>query len=410
MVPQGGNTGLCGGATPDASGRSVVISLSRMNRIRAIDPRGATLTAEAGCILCDVHRAAEAADRLFPLDLGSEGSCRIGGTISTNAGGTSVLRYGNMRDLVLGLEAVLPDGSVLEGLRGLRKDNAGYDLKQLFIGAEGTLGIVTAAVLKLFPRPASHSVAVAALADLDAMLTLFDRCRSACGDRLVAFEAMSAAQLDAVVRTLPGARRPLNGGEPWLVILRLADLERPRDSEPMLETVLAGAAETGLIADATIARSEAEAAAFWRLRHGVGEANARLGRVLAHDTSVPIARIPDFVARCDAAVGRELPDAIVHHVGHVGDGNIHVIVIFPRERWPDEAAFSRDARRAGDIVNGLAHDLGGSIAAEHGVGQSLRDQLPRYRSGTELALMRMLKRALDPENLMNPGKVIAAGD
>jgi FAD/FMN-containing dehydrogenase len=404
MVPQGGNTGVCGGAIPDAGGREVIVSLARMNRIRGLDAANNTIAVEAGCILAEVNRAAEAAGRLFPMDLGSEGSCQIGGTISTNAGGTRVLRWGNMRELVLGLEVVLADGRVLDAMRGLRKDNAGYDLKQMFIGAEGTLGIVTGAVLKLVPRPAASATAFVALESCEAALGLIDHLRGALGDRLSAFELISAPQLEAVLAQIPGTRRPLATTAPWWVLLEAADSGAQQVLDDALEQGLMQALDAGLARDASVARSGREAQEFWRLRHSVSEANVKTGRVISHDTSVPVSRVPEFIARCSGLAGR-FDGLRLHVVGHLGDGNVHMVAIFP----PGQPGLDALAREVSREVHEIAAGLGGSIAAEHGVGQSLRDQLAICRSPVELDLMRGLKRLLDPQGLMNPGKVVPAG-
>ncbi|MBM3505769.1 MAG: FAD-binding oxidoreductase [Alphaproteobacteria bacterium] len=406
IVPQGGNTGVCGGAIPDASGRSVVVNLARMNRVRTVDPVANTLTTEAGATLVEVRQKATDAGRLFPLDLGSEGSCQIGGNIASNAGGTTVLRYGNMRELVLGLEAVLPDGRVFSGLRSLRKDNTGYDLRQLFIGSEGTLGIVTAAVLKLFPQPRSSATAFVALAECRAAITLLARLRETCGDRLTAIELMSKRQLDAVLLHVERTRKPLAMTAPWYVLVELTDTATDVDWPEHLATVLERARADSIVVDAAVAASESQAHDFWRLRHTVSEANVRTGRVVSHDTAVPIAAIAEFIARTETELVSALPEAALHYVGHVGDGNVHAVVVLPPDRYAAPLAFEDAARRANEVVHRLAASLGGCIGAEHGVGQSLRDQLPRFKDPIDLDLMRGLKRLLDPNNLMNPGKVV----
>jgi len=410
MVPQGGNTGVCGGAIPDGSGEAVVIGLGRMNRVRAVDAANNSIIVDAGCILADIHRRAEEMDRIFPLDLGSDGSCQIGGNVSSNAGGTAVLRYGNMRELVLGLEVVLPDGRVLDGLRGLRKDNTGYDLKQIFIGAEGTLGIVTGAVLKLFQKPRAAVTAFAALPSPEAALALLGRMRAACGDRLTGFELFSAAQLAAVLAQIPGTRRPVAADAPWFALIESVDNGEEAALRALCEASLEDALAAEEIQDAAVAQSRAEAAQFWRLRHTVSEANVKTGRVVSHDTSVPVSRIPEFIAHCATDLVAAFPRMKLHIVGHVGDGNVHVVAIFPRTDVADPAVFEATARQANALVHDVAVSLGGSIGAEHGVGQSLRDQLPLYKGEVELDLMRGLKSWLDPLGLMNPGKVVSQNE
>ncbi|CAO3409141.1 FAD-binding oxidoreductase [Azospirillum largimobile] len=407
LVPQGGNTGVVGGAIPDASGRSLVLCLSRLNRIRAVDPVGDSLTVEAGCTLAAVQAAAEEAGRLFPMSLGSEGSCQIGGTIATNAGGTAVLRYGPMRDLVLGLEVVLPDGTLWNGLRALRKDNTGYALKHLFIGAEGTLGIVTAATLKLFPRPRSTATAFLALPSLDAALRVFARLRGALGDRVTTAEILSEAQLAAVLAHVPGTVRPLGTAMPWYLLAEVTDPMAGLDLATALEDLLAEGLEDGSVADATIARSHAQADALWKLRHSVSEANRKSGIVIGHDTAVPVARIPDFVDRATAAVEALRPDARVVAVGHIGDGNIHLVVILPDSARTEGQPLETTAHSVSAAVHRVAIDLDGTISAEHGIGQSVRDALAAFKGPAEMALMRGIKRLFDPQGIMNPGKVVA---
>ncbi|GAA4328660.1 FAD-binding oxidoreductase [Pigmentiphaga soli] len=403
MVPQGGNTGLAGGATPDDSGRAVVISLARMNRIRAVDPLNDTLVAEAGCVLQAVQDAARQAGRLFPLSLASEGSCTIGGNLSTNAGGTQVLRYGNARELALGLEVVTPDGEIWNGLRGLRKDNTGYHLRDLYLGAEGTLGIITAATLRLFPLPAAQCVALAALGTLDDALALLARARSGFDAALTAFEIMSGASLDVVVRAFPRQRVPL-APAPWYALLELSDSEGEAHARERFERVLTAALDDGVVRDVAIAESLAQGKALWHLRESISEAQAAEGKNIKHDIAVPTSAIPAFVAATDALLERWLPG--VRHVtfGHLGDGNLHYNVSRP-ESMPEAGFLARQ-----DQVYRLVHDSvqahGGSISAEHGIGQLRRDELPRYKSPVEMALMRRLKQALDPRGLMNPGKVL----
>ncbi|MDR5784599.1 FAD-binding oxidoreductase [Caballeronia sp. LZ065] len=408
VVPQGGNTGLVGGATPSEAGDAIIISLARMSKIRAIDTRNDTLTVEAGCTLQQIQETAASVDRLFPLSLASEGSCQIGGNISTNAGGTAVLRYGNMRALVLGLEAVLPDGRVWDGLRGLRKDNTGYDMKQMFIGAEGTLGVVTAAVLKLFPALRSHATAWVALDSADAAIELLSRCRATCGDALTSFELMSRSQLDVVYQEVPDTRDPLDGQSPWVLMIELADPAHDAPLQAMLEDVIGAALEEGIALDAALPASEAQAAALWHIRHIVSEANVRFGTSVTHDISLPISQIPACLAQTEVRLNEAglVEGARFLYVGHVGDGNIHSIVLFPHAVWAKVE--DRDARvdAIGKIVNDAAVEFGGSISAEHGIGRAHRDELSHYKSAVELDMMRAVKRALDPDGRMNPGKLL----
>ena len=404
IVPQGGNTGLVGGSVPYESGDEIVLSLGRMNAVRALDAVNGTITVEAGCVLADVQAAAAAADRLFPLSLASEGSCQIGGTLSTNAGGNAVLRYGNARELVLGLEVVLADGGVWDGLRGLRKDNTGYDLKQLFIGAEGTLGVITAAVLKLFPRPREIGTALVAVPDPGAAVELFTRVREAAGEALTACELMPRIGLEFVLRHIPGNRDPLAGAHPWYVLLELsahAPAARPRE---LLEGVLAEALEAGVARDATIAASAEQSRGLWRVREAVPEAERREGGSIKHDVAVPISRGADFIAEASAAVEARLPGVRVVAFGHLGDGNIHFNLSQPV--GADKAAFLAEWGAINRVVHDIAVGMGGSFSAEHGIGRLKRDDLRRYKPPVEVELMQRLKAALDPKGIMNPGKVI----
>ena len=402
VVPLGGNTGLTGGGVP---GGGVVLSLERMARLRAVDPVDATITVEAGMILQDVQDAADAAGMLFPLSYASRGSARIGGGVSTNAGGIAVLAYGNARDLVLGLEVVLADGRVWNGLRALRKDNAGYDLKQLFIGSEGTLGIVTAAVLKLFPKPRSTSVAFVGLASAQAALDLFVFLRARMDRDLTAFEYLPPFALDIVLRHVPGTVRPLEADHGAYALIEVASARPDADTRAELEAALGEALERGLIADAAIGASGAQNAALWRLREGVPEAQTREGASIKHDISVPLSRLPEFLDRAGAACVDALAGVRPCGFGHFGDGNIHFNLTQPADM--PAAAFLAQWGRFNRIVHDIVHDLGGSIAAEHGVGLIKRDELEHYGDPVGLDLMRRLKAALDPRDLLNPGKVIA---
>ena len=404
MVPQGGNTGLCGGATPLADGAAVVISLVRLNRIRALDADNDTLTVEAGCTLAAVQEAAQAAGRLFPLSLASEGSCRIGGNLSTNAGGVQVLRYGNTRELVLGLEVVLPDGRVWDGLRGLRKDNTGYDLKQLFIGAEGTLGIVTAAVLKLFPAIRSRATAWVAVPDPRAAVRLLGMLRAACGERVSAFEIVGRTALGLVLQHIPGARDPLAGAPAWSVLVELSDPDVDAPLDAQLQAVLGEACAQGLAADAAVAASAAQAQALWALREDISEAQRIEGVSIKHDVSVPVSRLPEFLERAGAALAARWPDVRVVAFGHIGDGNLHYNLSKPAA--DDNAAFIARTAEVNRLVHDLVCELGGSISAEHGLGQLKREEVLRYKPALEMELMRRVKQAFDPAGLMNPGKVL----
>jgi len=400
IVPQGGNTGLCGGATP--LGGEVVVCLGRMNRIRAVDADNNSITVEAGCTLHAVQEAARAVDRLFPLSLAAEGSATLGGNLSTNAGGVQVLRYGNARELTLGLEVVLADGRVWDGLRALRKDNTGYDLKHLFIGAEGTLGLITAATLKLFPRPRALATAWVAVPDPAAAVRLLGRLRDAAGDNVTAFEIVGRPALDLVLRHIPGAREPLGGKPAWQVLIELSGARA--DLASTLEQALQAAAEAGLVEDAALAASEAQAAALWSLRENVSEAQKIEGVSIKHDIAVPVSRIAEFIARADAALQEAFPEVRIVCFGHIGDGNLHYNQSKPDRQSNDE--FIGRTGAVNRIVHDLVHELGGSISAEHGLGQLKRDEVLRYKSATEMELMRAVKRALDPRGLMNPGKLL----
>jgi FAD/FMN-containing dehydrogenase len=405
IVPQGGNTGLCGGATPGAGSSSIVLAMGRLNRLRELDIDNGTMTVDAGCTLAQIQAVADQAERLFPLSLGSEGSCQIGGNISTNAGGTAVLRYGNMRELVLGIEAVLPDGRIWNGLRGLRKDNTGYDLKQLFIGGEGTLGIVTGAVLKLFPKPRVTATAWVSMQHLADAITLLGLLREACGERITSFEVVSRTQLDMVFKHIPGTRDPLDGSYAWALLIELCDTMQT-DLQSILETIVGEALDKGIGSDAVIAASQAQAEALWRIRHSVSEANMKEGVSVSHDISVPISRLAEFVAAAQAALGDLARDACVLNVGHVGDGNLHFIVLFAANVWASLDEPDALAEKITAIVQRTAVALGGSISAEHGIGVAHRDELRDVKSAVELDLMRAVKHALDPRNLMNPGKLL----
>ncbi len=404
IVPQGGNTGLVLGSVPDESGTAVVLSLARMNRIRAVDPVNDTLTADAGCALQQVQEAAAAAGRLFPLSLASEGSCTIGGNLSTNAGGTAVLRYGNTRELTLGLEVVTAQGEIWDGLRGLRKDNTGYDLRDLFIGAEGTLGIITAAVLKLFAQPAARVTALFALDTPRAALDLLAMARQRCDASLTGFELISDFCLQLVEKHFPALRSPFTSRHPQYVLLELSDAESEQHAEAMLEALATAAFERGLVKDAVVANSLSQSASLWALRERISEAQATEGKNIKHDIALPISRIADFIAATDAALQANFPGCRMVTFGHLGDGNLHYNVSAPAGQ--DADAFLRSQPAVNLLVHDSVHRHGGSISAEHGLGALKRDEIRRYKSGTEMDMMMAIKRALDPLNLMNPGKVL----
>jgi len=404
VVPQGGNTGLQGGGITDASGTQILLSTVRMNSVRAIDPVNNTITVEAGCVLAEVQRAAEGAGRLFPLSLGAEGSATIGGNLSTNAGGTAVLRYGNTRDLALGLEVVLPDGAVWEGLRGLRKDNTGYDLKHMFIGAEGTLGIITAAVMKLYPLPVARLAGIAAVASPGDAIRLLEIAQCQTGDSLTGFEMFSDFCLSLVIRHFPGAPAPFRERHPQYVLVEVSDAKSEASGRDAIESVFAAGMEQGIVLDAVVAQSLAQAQAMWALRENITEAQAREGQNIKHDVSVPVSRIAEFIAITDAQIRRAHPQARMVTFGHLGDGNLHYNVAGPQEVAPD--AFMREAEGLTRIVHDSVARFNGSISAEHGLGQAKREEIRRYKSALELELMRKLKAAFDPLGIMNPGKVV----
>ena len=403
IVPQGGNTSHCGASIPDLTGRAVVLSLSRMRGVRAIDADNNTMTVEAGCVLHNIQEAARAVDRLFPLSLAAEGSCQIGGNLATNAGGVQVLRYGNARELVLGLEVVLPDGRVWDGLRGLRKDNTGYDMKQLFIGSEGTLGIITAAVLKLFPLPRAKATAWLAIDSAPTATRLLGQLQAAFGTSLTACELVSDVSLGLVLKNIRGARAPL-GDSPWHL---LVDLSGPGDDTELrvgLEAFLERALENGEIVDAVVAQSGEQAEQLWVLRESISEAQKIEGFSIKHDISVPVSRIGEFLDRAGAALQAAYPGIRIVAFGHVGDGNLHYNQSKPEAG--ENAAFIAAQAQVNRIVHDIVHELGGSISAEHGIGQLKREELQRYKSAIELDMMRAVKQALDPQGIMNPGKVL----
>ncbi|WP_315755425.1 MULTISPECIES: FAD-binding oxidoreductase [unclassified Bradyrhizobium] len=404
VVPQGGHTSLSGGATPDAGGRAVVLSLARMNRIRAVDAIGQTIVVDAGVVLAKVQDAARAAGLLFPLSLGSEGSCTVGGNLAANAGGVAVLRYGVMRELALGLEVVLPDGRIWDGLRALRKDNTGYALRDLFIGSEGTLGIITGAVLKLFPQPTARATAFVAVADAAAALALLRLSRAHCGDRLTAFEFLTSATLEMILRQISDTRLPFAALPGAAVLIELSDIGDESALTVRLETALAEAMANGIASDAVVAQDGTQAKAFWRVRESVSEALVREGKALKHDIAVPVAEIADFVDVMDAAVRAALPGVRPMVFGHLGDGNLHYNLMRPLDM--SEAQFYEHGARITRIVHDEITRRRGSISAEHGIGQLRIAEMPLCKPPLELELMRQLKATLDPHGLMNPGKLL----
>ncbi|GAC1523221.1 MAG: FAD-binding oxidoreductase [Collimonas sp.] len=404
IVPQGGNTGLVLGSVPDQSGQAIVLSLKRLNKIRAVDPLNHTITVEAGCILQHIQEAAAAAQRLLPLSLAAEGSCTIGGNLSTNAGGTAVLRYGNTRELCLGLEVVTAQGEILHGLRGLRKDNTGYDLRDLFIGAEGTLGIITAAVLKIFPQPKGQLTALAAVQTPADALRLLSLAQDRCGANLTGFELMSDLCLQLVARHFPQLQFPFAEHHPHYVLMELSDSESADHANTLLEAVIGAALEQDICQDAVLASSTAQSRALWQLRESISSAQAKEGKNIKHDISLPISRIAEFITVTDALLQEHFPGCRNVTFGHLGDGNLHYNV-----SPPVTASAEQFIERQADI-NRLVHDnvdrMNGSISAEHGLGALKREEILRYKSPVEIALMKAIKQALDPLNLMNPGKVI----
>ena len=398
IVPQSGNTGLCGGQTATDDGSEVLLSLDRMTRIIDADPNDNTITVEAGAILKSVQDAALAVDRLFPLSLASEGSCRIGGNLSTNAGGLNVIAYGNARDLCLGLEVVLADGRIWNGLKRLRKDNTGYDLRNIFIGAEGTLGIITAAVMKLYPRPRNYETAFIAVADPQAAVDLLSLTKAKCGNRVVAFEIIADLALQFTIRHM-GTRNPLFGFSPWYVLTELAD-----PAQGTMETLLAAAMEKGLVNDAALAQSEAQRAELWALRELISESQKHEGGSIKHDISVPVSKVPQFLVEADAAVTRFMPGTRFVSFGHLGDGNIHYNVSQPIGM--DKTFYLDQWDAMNDVVFEVVMKLGGSISAEHGIGRLKVKHMPHIKSLVEYELMRGLKRMFDPKNILSPGRVL----
>ena len=406
VVPQGGNTSMVGGAMPDETGRQVILSLSRMNRIRDIDPIDMTMVAEAGVVLKTAQDAAAGAGCLFPLSLGAEGTATIGGVLSTNAGGNTTVRYGNARELMLGLEIVLPDGGVVHGLRRLRKDNTGYALRHLMVGAEGSLGIITAAVLRLFPRARAEAIALCAVESEDAALSLFRRFRDRDDTAVRAFEYMSGTGMDFALKHIEGAVLPLSERGDHYVLVDLASSRADADLRGLMEAVLEEALEAGEVLDAALAESEAQRHAIWRLREEHPEAQKREGASVKNDVSVPVSKVPEMIRRCSEALRDLIPGSRPVPFGHMGDGNIHMNLEQPEGM--DPAAFLARSHDIMDCVNAIVRDLDGSFSAEHGIGRLKPDMLAEWRGGAELGAMLRIKAALDPKGLLNPGKVLPA--
>jgi FAD/FMN-containing dehydrogenase len=404
LVPQGGKTGLVLGSVPDASGAAVVLSLTRLNRVRALDAVNRTITMDAGCILQNVQQAAAAAGLLFPLSLAAEGSCTIGGNLATNAGGTGVLRYGNTRELCLGLEVVTAQGELWDGLRGLRKDNTGYDLRDLFIGSEGTLGVITGAVMKLYPAPKASITALVALASPRRALELLNLAQDHCGASLTGFELMSDFCLQLVGKYFPRLPRPFAKRHAQYVLLELSSSESERHAIELLETTIGDALEHGIAEDAVVAGSIAQSQGLWQVREHISMAQAAAGKNIKHDISVPISRIADFIEQTDARLAQAFPGCQVVCFGHLGDGNLHYNIA------PPEGVAHDDFLEHQGAINRIVHDsaraFDGSISAEHGIGALKRDELARYKSPVELNMMRAIKAALDPLGIMNPGKIL----
>ena len=406
VVPHGGNTGYCGGATPDESGSQVVVSLQRLSGIRGIDAANYSMIVEAGVTLAAAQRAAQGAGRLFPLSIGSEGSAQIGGNLSTNAGGTAVLRYGMMRDLVLGLEVVLADGRVIAGLKSLRKDNTGYDVKSLFIGAEGTLGIITAASLKLFPEPQDSATALVGVQTPAQALELLAQLRTAGGDQLTTFELMPRFAVELTVRHVDGVANPLEMAAPWYLLIELTSPNGAQQLATTLSNELQAAAERGALLDAMLASSLSQADSMWKLRESIPEAQRKHGPSLKHDVSVPVSQIPALLEGGTALIGRLLPEGDVVSYGHAGDGNLHFNVSL--RPGADAARFQDCGHKLETAMFDLVESLGGSISAEHGIGRLKAQEFARRADPVELSVMHALKAALDPQGILNPGKVLCA--
>ncbi|WP_428248007.1 FAD-binding oxidoreductase [Ferrovibrio sp.] len=404
LVPQGGNTGLVGGSIPFMGNDEIIVSLQRLNKIRSLDALNDTITVEAGCVLAQVQQAARDADRLFPLSIGSEGSCTIGGNLSTNAGGNAVLRYGNTRELALGLEVVLADGQIWDGLRGLRKDNTGYDLKDLFIGGEGTLGIITAAVLKLHPMPKATATAFTAVRDPSAAIELLAKAKAMSGGQVTGFELIARLPLDFALKHNPGTSDPIAARYDWYVLMEFSSGSDDGSIGATMEAVLGDGFEAGLVLDAAIAQSETQRVAFWKLRELLSNSQRPEGGSIKCDISVPVSRMPDFIEQATKAVEAHIPGVRVVAFGHIGDGNVHFNCSQP-VGW-ERARFMALWDDVHQIVHDIAHGMNGSISAEHGVGRMKIDEIVHYKSPIEIEMMRKIKRAFDPDNILNPGKVV----
>lgn len=406
IFPQGGNTSTCLGAVPDASGRSIVLSLSRMNRILAVDALDGSITAEAGCILAEIQAAAARVDKFFPLSLGAEGSCQIGGNVSTNAGGTSVLRYGNTRDLVLGMEVVLPDGKIWDGMRTLRKNNTGYDLKHLFIGAEGSLGIITKVSLKLFPSLGPITAALISFEDIANLTAFTEPLRRMFDTSIIAMELISGSEVRIVKSMFPEVNVPYDPNTVWFLLVDIVSDDG--DISDRLQGVLGPAMEEGQITDVVVSANESQRAAIWRLRHTVTEAHRKYGMGMSHDVAVPISDIPRFIQIAGSKVAKAFPQAEIAIVGHVGDGNLHYNVIFEKSRWdavPNQAEMRKDVYKA---IYDIAAGMNGTFSAEHGIGALHVAEMKTYKSKIELDMMASIKALFDPDNRMNPGRVLPA--
>ena len=404
VVPQGGNTGLAGGATPDGSGKAILLSLKRLNHVRAIDPLNNSMVAEAGCILANLQQAASETDRLFPLSLSAEGTCQIGGNLATNAGGLNVLRFGSARDLCLGLEVVLPDGELVSNLSALRKDNTGYDLRHLFTGSEGTLGIITAAALKLFPKPVARATAMVALSALEIAPVLLARCRAGLADQLVSFELLPRFGIELAQKFSPGLAWPLESLADWSMLIEANTSSTAFDLRAAMEQCLGAALEAGEITDAAVASSEAQSLAMWRQREALLEGQIKIGAGIKHDVSVPVAQVPAFIKTGIAAVVDAWPQARMLAFGHIGDGNSHFNLI--QFEGEDKERFIARTEAVNTVVHDVVQRFGGSISAEHGIGQLRRSELRHRKPAAELDLMRRIKRLIDPDDLMNPGKLV----
>jgi FAD/FMN-containing dehydrogenase len=404
VVPQGGNTGYCGGATPDASSSQVLLSLARLNRVRAIDAANYTLVAEAGCVLATLQAVAAEAGRYLPLSLGSEGSCMLGGNLSTNAGGLNVIHYGMARELVLGLEVVLPDGRVMDTLTGLRKDNTGYDIKSLFLGAEGTLGVITAACIKLYPALKARATAFVAVRDPGSAVSLLGSLRSASGDCVTSFELIPRIGVDLTTRHIPGVIDPLAAPSAWYVLCELSSARAEEPLDALLANALERALEHGWISDAAVAQNERERDTFWRLRESIPEAQRKDGASLKHDISVPVSQVPRFIDVAGAWVAQHIPQGVLVSYGHLGDGNLHFNI--NQRAGTQVAQLQAVEQKVKRAIHDFVRDFGGSFSAEHGIGQLKVFELERYANPVELDLMKRIKRALDPNNIMNPGKVL----